>query len=700
MQKNSLNTPLSHKKQLRLESKFNEALSLHQSNKLEQARSLYEDVLKINPQHSDTLHLLGLIFLSYKQFDTSLDLINQAITLNPNYAGAYSNRGIVLQELHRYEEALESYDSAIAINPKHADTYSNRGNILQILQRYDEALESYTKAITLNANHTAAYSNRGNTLKVLHRLEEALESYNKAISINPNLADIYANRGNVLQALPRYEEALESYTKAMRLNPNLVDLYLNHGNALQALQRYEEALESYNQAITLNPNDANAYSNCGNALQALKRYEEALESYNQAITLNPNYTGAYSNRGNVLQALQRYDEALGSYNQAIILNPNYADAYANGGNALQSLQRYEEALKSYNQAITLNPNHASAYSNRGYTLQTLRRYDEALENYNKAIKINPNYSDAYWNKALLLLLLGDFQHGFELYEWRWSQDNFTPLKRNFTQPLWLGKEDINGKTLLIYTEQGLGDTLQFCRYLKRVQNLGAKIIFEVGKPLYSFLQHLQGIDQCILLGDPLPTFDYHCPLLSLALAFKTTLIDIPNTPSLKVDNRKVNYWKGKLKNITKPKIGIVWSGSTIHKNDHNRSITLETLVHYLPQELEYISLQKELRAIDKQTLAKNSNIHFFGDELNNFTDTAGLCECMDLIISVDTSVAHLSCTLNKKTIILLPFAPDWRWLDNRNDSPWYPSAHLLRQTKINDWDACLVKLTTLLHARY
>jgi len=560
MQKNILNTTLSTKEHVALQRKFNEAVALHQNNLLEQAKVLYEEVLKLNPHHSDALHLLGLIFLSYKDFETSLELINQSIALNSQYATAYANRGVVLQELQRYEEALESYNSAIALNPNHADTYFKRGNVLRRVRRYEEALASYVQALRINPNHADILFHCGNILHVLHKHEEALKLYQKALSINPNHASVYSNLGNVFKAL----------------------------------------------------------------------------------------------------------------------------------------ERYDEALKSYNQAIALQPRHADAHSNRGYLLQELKQYDEVLKSYDQAIIIDPNHSDAHWNKSLLWLLLGDFKQGFEEYEWRWTQESFTSLKRNFTQPLWLGVEDIKGKTILIYEEQGLGDTLQFCRYIEHVSRRGAQVIFEVREPLYHFLQHLNGVDQCILWGEPLPEFDYYCPLLSLPLAFKTTLTTIPNTPHLNVDALKVMYWQETLKHITKPKIGLVWSGGTVHKNDHHRSITLEMLLRYLPQEYDYISLQKELRQIDQPTLENSTNVHFFGNELHDFTDTAGLCACMDLVISVDTSVAHLAGSLNKETVILLPFAPDWRWLDNKEDTPWYPSAHLLRQTHINDWESCLANLTPFL----
>ena len=292
------------------------------------------------------------------------------------------------------------------------------------------------------------------------------------------------------------------------------------------------------------------------------------------------------------------------------------------------------------------------------------------------------------------LLSGNFKNGWEDYEWRWKSEEISKTvgARNFSQPLWLGAESLKDKTILLYAEQGLGDTIQFCRYAQLVEERGAKVILEVQRPLVNLLKDLKGPSQIIAKGDTPTNFDYQCPLLSLPLAFKTELHTIPPTQSISTPQEKISEWQAKLGEKSKPRIGIVWSGSTEHKNDHNRSLTLSNLMPHLSPYVEYICLQKELRSIDKELLSKHPQIKYFGDTLEDFTDTAALCELMDVVISVDTSVAHLASTLGKPTWVLLPYSPDWRWLLDRNDSPWYPSVKLYRQEKIHDWHGVLEKV--------
>jgi ADP-heptose:LPS heptosyltransferase len=258
--------------------------------------------------------------------------------------------------------------------------------------------------------------------------------------------------------------------------------------------------------------------------------------------------------------------------------------------------------------------------------------------------------------------------------------------------LWLGAESLKDKTILLYAEQGLGDTIQFCRYIESVAELGAKVILEVQKPLVNLLKNSKGLSQIFANGDTPTNFDYQCPLLSLPLAFKTELHSIPPPQSIFTHKEKFTEWQAKLGKKSKPRIGIVWSGSTEHKNDRNRSLTLSKLLPYLSPNVEYICLQKELRSVDKELLSEHRQIKYFGDALKDFTDTSALCELMDVIISVDTSVAHLAGTLGKPTWVLLPYSPDWRWQLDKNDSPWYPSAKLYRQEKICEWNGVLEKV--------
>ncbi len=481
------------------------------------------------------------------------------------------------------------------------------------------------------------------------------------------------------------EDARAAYERMLVLQPGHADAL--HMLGAMAMQSGEHALavERISVSVHNNPRNATAYFNLGLALKALQRYEEAMVSFSQAIAIKPDYAQAWNNRGVVLQDQLRWDEAAQSYAGAIAAQPGFAQAHYNLGNALRALGRFEAALASYDTAITLQPGWAHALNNRGLALQELQRSAEAIESYDAAIANEPDYADAYWNKAIELLLCGDFAQGWAHYEWRWRRDTFSSRKRDFPQPLWLGDAPLNGKTVLLHAEQGLGDSIQFCRYARDVRALGAQVLLEVPRPLLALFATLEGPKQLLEKGSALPHFDYHCPLLSLPLALQTQLANIPSpSPYLASTAAQRELWQRRLGPPSKRRIGLVWSGNVRDKNDLQRSLTLNALLPHLPQSCEYICLQKELRPADQDAM-QASSIRFFGAHIQDFSDTAALCDLVDLVISVDTSVAHLAGALAKPTWILLPYAPDWRWMLDRDDSPWYPSVRLYRQGNDRSW---------------
>lgn len=491
-----------------------------------------------------------------------------------------------------------------------------------------------------------------------------------------------SNRGNSLEAVKLLE-------KSLKIFPSNADAHFNRGNALKELKRFNEALQSYSRAIQINPCDADAYINRGNILLSLRRFEDALFNFEQAIRLRPSDPDAHNNRGISLKELKRFDDALLSFDCAIQLKGDYAEAYNNRGDVLRELGRFDEALESICNAIKIDENCADAYCGRGNVLQCLRRFDEALNSFDQAIRLS-SYPTAYWNKSLLLLLLGDYREGWELYEWRWKSAFLQSSSRNFKEPLWLGQEPIAGKTVLIYAEQGMGDIIQFSRYLPMVESLGAKVVFEVPESLKLLFATLECKCTIIEKGRRLPDFDVHCPIMSLPLAFKTTLDTIPSKiPYVHADIDKQIAWKRKLGNKLKPRVGLAWSGSVQHGNDGRRSIGLELLSPLLKLPYEFHSLQKEYREKDKASMDALAALRDHHDELSSFADTAALIMEMDVVVSVDTSIAHLAAALGKNVLILLPFFPDFRWLLDRQDSPWYPTVTLIRQTAIGDWKGAI-----------
>ena len=546
----------------------------------------------------------------------------------------------------------------------------------------------------------------------LHRvgkLSEARAIYEEILQIQTDYFEALQLLGTLEAQSKNFTQAATYLTQAIQLNRHHGTCHSNLGNALIELGRHDEALASHNRAIeicitTNSGNLAICHNNRGNALLEMGRLEEALESFNSASISNPDYAEVYSNRGNVFKKMGRLEDALASYDKAINLNNRLTDALSNRGVTLQALGRFEEALADHNSAIEINADFAQAYSNRGNTLQALGRLDEAIDSHSKAIKINSNSIDAYWNISLCYLLGGNLLAGWQGYEWRWKIPQLSASKhyRNFPQPLWLGNYPLQGKTILLHAEQGLGDTLQFCRYVPLVAQLGAKVILEVQAPLIGLLKDLSGISTLVARGDALPAFDYQCPLMSLPLAFQTTLESIPATvPYLSANPNKVCLWQDRLGPKTKPRVGLVWNGG--HRQEQpelwnvnqRRNLPLEQIARLQSLDMEFYSLQKgnpaesELKA--KQASVWPSIINYAND-LKDFTDTAALMQCMDLIISVDTSCAHLAGALGKPVWILNRFDSCWRWLLEREDSPWYPTAKLYRQKTPGDWDGVIERV--------
>ncbi len=491
--------------------------------------------------------------------------------------------------------------------------------------------------------------------------------------------------------------ALASYDSALTVRPNDAVALYNRGCALHELKRFEEALASYDRALTVRP-DPQVLLSRGVALHELKRFAEALASYDRALIVRPDYAEAHFNRGNTLRELKRLEEALASYDRALKVRPDYTKALFNRGITLHELRRFDEALVSYDRALKVRPDYAEAHNSRGNILKELKRFEEALASYDRALKVRPDYADAHCNEALCRLLIGDFGRGWEKHKSRWETEQRRNEKRNFAHPLWVGSNEIAGKTILLHAEQGFGDTIQFSRYVPLVVDRAARVILEVPETLHGLMSTLPGTAQIISRGEPLPDFDIHCPLLSLPLAFGTRLETVPSeTPYLYPSSQAVMKWNARLGPRSHPRIGLAWSGNPIHTNDQNRSISLRALISLLDMEATFVSLQKDVRADDMTVLQGRSDLLHFGDELNSFSDTAALISTLDLILSVDTSVAHLAGALAKPVWVLLPFIPDWRWLLDREDSPWYPTARLFRQDDTRQWNNVIVRVHAALH---
>ncbi len=440
------------------------------------------------------------------------------------------------------------------------------------------------------------------------------------------------------------------------------------------------------------------------ALQAFgaQEFARAVELFDHVILLDPARAEPYYKRGNALRKLQRLPEAVASYDQAILRNPGFAYAYCNRGVAQQALGMNDEALASYESAIAQDPQDAMSHYNRAVLLQEYSRWDEAVASYDRAVAIDPTFADAQYNRSLALLYCGRLAEGWRGYEWRWRNAARLGMgePRDFPQPLWLGQETLEGKRLLLHSEGGMGDTLQFSRYAALAAQCGATVYLEVQPALREILSKLEGVAAIINKGDALPRFDYHCPLMSLPLAFNTDLDSVPPPAKpLQVDVTKRERWQALSDKARGPRIGLVWSGNPNNPNDHRRSVRLYDWAAWLPAGYCYFRLQKDMKEEDAGVMA-SYGINSTDEDVQDFAHIGALCQCMDLVISVDTSIAHLSASLGLPTWIMLPHIPDWRWLRGRQDSPWYPTMRLFRQEHPAGWQRVFEQIADRLRRQF
>ena len=558
-----------------------------------------------------------------------------------------------------------------------------RAQALHQAGRLAEAQGLYEQVLQADPRHAEAMHLLGYLWFQRGEIARALGLIGRALELEPLNPGFRYNRGLILQRVGRLDEAAQDFRQVAALQPSDLGAWDSLGETLIALGRPDDALAAYDRAIALKPDAAELHSNRGVALRALGRFDEALAAQDRALALAPAYADGWSNRGNVLKDLGRLEEALQNYDRALAISPRQPAFLVNRANVLRELGRLPQALAGYDQAIALAPAYPAAHHHRGVLLMDLRRLPEAIAAFDRALALKPGDQDAAAAKAMALLLAGDFERGLPLYERRGRLAPETAGDR----PPWLGEQPVEGKTVLVWAEQGLGDTLQFCRYVPLLAERGARVVLQAQGPLLPLLRSLQGVSALIVHDAAPPAFDLHVPLMSLPLAFGTRLDTIPAPAAyLGADPAKVEAWSQRLGPRTRPRVGLVWSGRAEHRNDRHRSLPLARLLAALPPGLAYVSLQKEARPDDQATLAAHPEVRHFGEALHDFADTAALVSLMDAVVSVDTSLAHLAGALGKDTRLLLSrIGQDWRWLTGRTDTPWYPTMRLYRQGEDCDW---------------
>jgi tetratricopeptide (TPR) repeat protein len=639
------------------------AVEHHQAGQLDAAAQGYQQILASDPTHGDALHLAGCVRYQKNDRDAGIALVRQAIAVNPGLAVAHDNLGLMLRSRGDLAEAEASHRRAATANPDHPDAHNHLGVALIRQNRVAEAIECYRRAIALKPDHAEAHNNLGTALLAQGNLDEAAESHRRAIAAKPDYLEAYNNLALALNKLGRSGEAAESLRRAIAVQPNYAAAHVNLGNLVREQGDLDAAIDWYRKAIALEPGLVDAHTGLAFALQQRGRLAEAAESYRHALELKP----------------------------------DHADALCNLGALLNGFDRYEEAAENYRRVLVDHPDHVAAHCNLGVALMARNEIGGAVECYRRAIELNPEFADGQWNLSLAQLVQGDFANGWRGYEWRLRTKRHA--SRGFDQPVWDGGP-LAGHTILLHREQGLGDTIQFMRYAPLVAARGGRVVLEVQPQLARLAAGVKGVAELVVAGAALPHFDLHCPLLSLPDRFGTTLATIPaELPYLTPEPEAVAHWRLKLGDGPRLKVGIAWAGNRSHKNDRNRSVAIERLLPILEvPEIRWFSLQVGERAGDVARLPIGM-VADLSDQLGDFGDTAAVIANLDLVIAVDTAVVHLAGALGRPVWAMLTFAPDWRWLLDREDSPWYPSLRLFRQARPGDWDSMLLQIRQALAQR-
>ena len=527
-----------------------------------------------------------------------------------------------------------------------------------------------------------------------------LEAARRRAAASPTDAEALCALGTALWWSGAHAEGVEALTRAVAIRPDHADARNNLGNALLELGQPEAAVPHYRAALAIHPGHAPTLYNLGNALLASGDAAEAEARFRAALAVMPDHAGALNNLGNVLRAQGRAAEAEASYRGAVALRPDAAGSHNNLGSALLALHRPEEAAACFIEALRLSPDYAEACNNLGGALLAMDRPEEAAAQFRRAVHLDPEQVQARFGESLALLALGRFREGWEAYESRWSDPRFCEGARGYDAPRWGGVADgdVAGRTLLLHSEQGLGDTIQFIRYATLLRARGATVVLEAQTPLLPLLEGLADI--VVAEGDDLPPHDLRCPLLSLPRAFGTDLGTIPaEVPYLRADPERAAFWRQKLGAPARPRVGIAFSGSPEHPDDALRSIPAAVLAPLLEvPEVEFHVVQKDIRDADAAALAGWPYVAAHGDALTDFAETAALLSHMDLVVSVDTSVAHLAGAMGLPVWVLVQSNADFRWLRGRDDSPWYPTAKLFRQARPLAWEKEIARVAEALPA--
>ncbi|KAA3595638.1 MAG: tetratricopeptide repeat protein [Candidatus Scalindua sp. AMX11] len=670
---------------------FQRAFNQHEAGNFSTAVLLYHELLKMQSGHIDAIYLLGILYLQQGDLDKASEYIQKALLLNPEHSTAHNSLGTVLKKQGKYEQSIESYKRAIVLNPAYAMPHSNLASLYHDIGSLDNAIESYKRAVSLKPDYFEGYINLGAVLQEKGRSNEAVEYYRKAIQINPDLPEAYNNMAVALKEGKMFDKAVKCCLRSLELKADYAEAYINLGLVFQEQGNLEKANESYGKALEIEPDNVTALTNLGSLLTEQRRLDEAIFCCQRAISLRPDYAEAHNNLGVCFQVLGRLEEAASCFEKTLEIEHHHIIAHTNLGMTCMDQGRNEEAVEWCQRAVMLKPESAHLHNNLGASLQRIGKLDEAIINYEKAITLKPDYAEAHMNRAFILLMNENFVEGWSEYEWRLLTRDHS--LRTFKKPKWDGSS-LNGKSILVHAEQGYGDTIQFVRYLPLIKERGGHVIFECNQDLLCLLQNGVAIDRLVerpAVGVTTVQFDFHVPLLSLPGIFGTDSVTIPsNIPYISLDRERVKRWHSRFVHDKNFKIGLVWAGNPHNRKDRIRSCFLEDFATLADVPgVSFYTLQKGAASDQVTDPPKNMVFNNLEKELYDFAETGAAIANLDLVITVDTAVAHLAGAIGKPVWSLIQVDPDWRWLINREDTPWYPSMRLFRQAQPNDWTSVI-----------
>lgn len=609
--------------------------------------------------------------------------------------------GLAHHQAGRLTEAEEAYRAALAADAMQPKALYLLGVVYTARGRLDDAIELLQQAVTAAPDDTDARFNLGNALYRKGDLTAALDHYRAVAERRPGYAEAFANLGRVYQELGQTDAAIEACRTAIARKPALAEAHTNLGLALLAADRIAEAVEAFQVALTRQPDAAAAHANLANALHRARRHAEAVEAARAALNRDPNLADAYITLGAALRELGQAGDAVATLREAVRLAPDSAPAHVNLGNALIEQDSMDAAEAAFHRAIEIDPDLPEAHSGLGYLLTNTHRFAGAIAACERAIQLRPDFAEAHWNQGFAYLLAGDFEPGWEKYEWRKRHPRYAAAYRSFDAPTWEGG-DIAGRTLLIHAEQGLGDSMQFIRYAEPLAARGVRVIVACDRALIALFRRVRGVAEAVDKNGAIPRFDVWIDQMSLPRVTRTRLDSVP-TPGayLSADPARAAAWRRDLAERPNagPKVGLVWAGNPQHSNDRRRSMPVESVRPLVAvPNLAFVSLQVGARSREIEGLAPAPILDLSG-RLTDFMETAAVVDNLDLVIAVDTSVAHLAGGMDKPVWTLLPYDPDWRWVVARaDDTPWYPSMRLFRQAGLGDWDGVVARVAAELTA--